>query len=106
MEMQAYICTQTRLKSAVMSSEDPLPHFHLEPAMWVGCLCNAAKKRKNLISNSLMRTIIRPGLILKTHLRRLNKYAARLPRLCRNIVADHMTERELQNLLVGAISKK
>lgn len=78
---------ETRLKSAVMSSEDTLPHFHLEPAMWAGCLRNAAmkrKKKKKLISNSLMRNNIRPGLVLKTHLRRLNKYAAGPSRLCRD----------------------
>lgn len=86
MEMLAYICTQTHLKSAVMSSEDTLPHFHLELVMWAGCLCNAAMKRKNLISNSLMRNNIRPGLILKAHLCRINKYAARLSRLSRGTV--------------------
>lgn len=86
MEVLAYICTHTCLRSAVMSSEDTLPHFHLEPAMWAGCLCNAAMKQKNLISYSLLRNNVRPALILKTHLRRVNRYAARLSRLCRDTV--------------------
>lgn len=86
MKMLAYICTQTPLMSAVMSSEDTLPHFHLEKAMWAGCLYNAAMKQMNLIFNFLKTNHIRPLFIniLTTHLRRLNKYAARLSRLCKD----------------------